>query len=68
MREKYCAQCKNAWDSQEDWEPAKAEYEVRGKIIGSHGRYIPYHAFICDNHFEALSFDGAKLRIIKRFK
>ena len=63
---KHCSQCKNAWDGQNDWEPAQAEYEVIGRIIGSSGKLIPYHAFICDNHLESLSFDGAVLRIIKK--
>lgn len=64
---KLCSQCKASWDGQDDYYPAQANYEVKGKIQGS-SRMIPYHAFICENHLNMLRMDGAELRIIKELK
>lgn len=60
-----CARCRNAQGGQdEEWEPAEADCEVKGRIVSDSGRMIPYHGFLCYDHFEAFIVDGADLKII----
>lgn len=55
---KYCAQCRSC----EREHPA--DYKVRGYIRDYYSdRKIPYRAFICDEHLEILTQNGAELTI-----
>ncbi len=63
---KLCSQCKASWDGQDDYYPADADFEVKGRISGAN-RMLPYHAFICQSHYDMLNMDGAELRIVRKF-
>ena len=55
MTKHYCAQCKAG----EIYSELATVY-VEGKIQSSYSdRYIPYKAYLCNDHLELLSCDGA---------
>lgn len=59
---RWCAQCRSGEIE------TPADVEVVGRVMSvSSDREMPYHAYLCDDHLEAMESDGNVLRVIERF-
>jgi len=64
MKKRICSQCK-AGDIEIS---SEAEYFVKGKIVNERftgPEFIPYQAYLCEDHLVMLRDDGAKLKATK---
>ena len=59
---KYCSSCRNG----EKKEPAA--YLVRGKVFSLlNNRWIPYRAYLCEDHLSMMLDDGIDLEIVRYY-
>jgi len=59
---KLCASCRNGENE------VPADFEVKGRTFryGDGKTSLPYHAFLCEDHFNMMLEDGDELEVVRR--